>query len=306
MNKKSDNKSFKGVFSAVSIPLHSDLSCNYAVLADHCQDLLKRGASGIALFGTTGEGASFSVKERVEALQAIIKLGVNPQNLIFGVITTALDDAVSLIKSALENHCAAVLVAPPFYFKNVSDDGVIAFYREVIKRIRSNSACKMILYHIPQLTGVSITLPVIKTLFSEFPDIVVGIKESEGNLALTQKILQDVPNFKVFVGNESQLIDAVKLGASGTISGLANVFPELVCSLYECENDEDQINSMNDIEAVRKAIKQYPTFPAIKSLIKSQKGEAWKAMRPPLMPLDDQQSHALFEQLPRSLKEPII
>ena len=291
---------FTGIYAAALTPMHDDFSCNHEALADHCNDLMERGCRGIALFGTTGEGSSFSVEERVNALKHLIKLGIDPQKLILAISCCAVADVVKLASLAVDQKCSAVLIVPPFFYKNVDDAGVIAFYREVIRKVAS-SDLRIILYHIPQYSGVPITLNIIKALREEFPKVVIGIKESEGNLSFTKKILSTFPDFKVFVANESQISEAIQLGAVGAITGLANAYPELICSLYEFGKNQNKTNNNEVINNIRKLIQNYPIFPAIKSLVKKQKGSAWHILRPALTALDEKEGQALFEALRKQL-----
>lgn len=274
-----------GIYAAALTPMHEDLSCNCEALADHCLDLMDRGCKGVVLFGTTGEGPSFSVCEREKALEKLITLGLDPSKIIFGISCSAFDDAIKLASFAVKQKCAAVLLAPPFFYKNVDDKGVIEFYRKVI---RSVDSLQIVLYHIPKYSGVPITLPVIRALREEFPDVVVGIKESEGNLAFAKEVLSTFLGFKLFAGNELQISEAVSLGAFGGISGMANAYPELICSLFESSSNEV-------IQGIMRVLKNYPTFPAIKKLLENQKGAAWKLLRPPLIPLEKEESEKLIE-----------
>jgi 4-hydroxy-tetrahydrodipicolinate synthase len=287
---------FSGVFAATLIPMRADLSCDDQELARHCHDLMNRGCCGIALFGTTGEGSSFSVEERKQVMKDLIASGINPQRLILGISCSAISDAVHLAQAGLEANCLGVLVVPPFFYKNVTDEGVITFYREMIQRI-SNPSLRLILYHIPQLSGVPLNLSIIKALREEFPDIVIGMKDSEGNLPLIKEVLANCPGFKIFAGREYLLSEAVQLGAIGGISGMANVFPELLCSLYEYGRNQKNPNRNLDIKRILEILQIYPIFPALKSLMEHKKGERWKALRPPLIPLTHQQKQALIGAL---------
>lgn len=289
-------KMCEGVYAAALTPMHKDYSCNYEELAKHCQDLMKRGCKGVALFGTTGEGPSFSVDERKQAVKAVINLGVDPRKIIVGVSCAAMEDVVKITSAAIDLQCSSVLMMPPFFYKNVDEAGVIAFYKEVIKRV-GNPKLKVILYHIPQMSGVPITLNIIKTLVEEFPDIVVGMKDSEGNLGLCKEIIAACPSFKVMAGNESQISEIVNFGGVGGITGLANAFPELISSLYELGKDKQKPNHSKAINEIRQSIKLYATFPAIKAIVAFQKGAAWDVLRPPLSRLGKQQSKSLIDAL---------
>lgn len=285
-----------GVYAASLTPMHEDLSCNYQELAKHCQDLIDRGCQGIVLFGTTGEGTSFSVAEREKTVKNVVQLGIDPHRILVGISCCAIDDAATLASVAIEQQCAAVLIAPPFFYKHVDEVGVIDFYRKVIQKV-NHPALRIILYHIPQCSGVPLTLHVIKKLREEFPKAVIGLKESEGNLSFTKYILAAIPDFQVFVGREPQISEAIQLGASGAISGIANAYPELICSLYKFGKDHKQANNNEMIQKIVKTLSNYPIFPAIKHLVEKQKGAAWHLLRPPLTPLTLQQSKACLENL---------
>lgn len=296
--KKSSDKDplSSGVYAAALTPMHEDLSCNDEELAVHCKDLISRGCKGIVLFGTTGEGTSFSVREREKTITKLIELGINPEKILLGISCCAIDDVLQLTKVGIEQHCAAVLIAPPFFYKNVDGLGVIDFYRKIIQKV-DHPNVKIILYHIPQFTGVSITLKIIKTLIEEFPENVIGIKESEGNFSFTKEILSTFPGFKLFVGNELHISEAVQLGAFGGISGIANAFPELICSLYEFGNHQQKVNNNLSAQNIINSIKKYSLFPAIKSIVEKQKGCAWHVVRPPLISLEKKESQILLEAL---------
>jgi 4-hydroxy-tetrahydrodipicolinate synthase len=186
-------------------------------------------------------------------------------------------------------------LAPPFYYKGEQEEGVITYYREVIKRAK-NPQLQILLYHIPQFTNVPITVNLIKALKEEFPKTVIGIKESEGNLALTKEVLAKFPDFLVFVGNETQIPEAVRLGGAGSICGIANLYPELICSLYGSDKKMQKIN------ALLTELRKYPFFPAIKSIAESQKGPVWHTMRPSFTPLSDDQRNALYSAIQQYLE----
>lgn len=294
MDKMTQNSLFSGVFAASLTPIDNELRCNCKELASHSQDLINRGCQGVVLFGTTGEGPSFSVDERLDALKKVIELGVDPQKLIFGISCSSIPDAVKLAKAACDKNCLAVLMAPPFFYKKFEEVGIVAFYREVIQKT-DHPHLKIVLYHLPQYTGVPITLKIIESLYTEFPNQVVGIKESEGNLAFTKEILSTFPNFNVLVGNESQISQAVIFGAIGAISGIANALPELICSFYQYGKDQNKTDNNKSIQNILTVLKSYPIFPAIKALVRMQKdSSSWQRMRPPLMSLNEEQAHSLF------------
>lgn len=279
---------FNGIYAASLTPLHEDGSCDFDVYADHCKELIAQGCSGVVLFGTTGEGSSFTVAERQEAIQAVISRGVDPQKIIASVGCPAIDDTVKLTHAALAAKCAAVLMMPPYFFKKVSDAGVIQFYREVIHKV-NHPDLKIILYHIPQHSGVRISLEVIRTLTKEFPNTVIGMKESEGNFELVEGVLKEFPHFQLLVGNETMIADAVCLGAAGGVSGIANICPQLICSLYKGKERQ------SDIETLMALVKKQPFIPAAKTIMQQKKGASWGVLRPPLTALTLEQKLKFIE-----------
>lgn len=288
--------SLSGVFAASLTPLKPDLSCDVQAMAEHCKELINRGCSGVAIFGTTGEGSSFSVHEKKKVMKSLIDSGIAPEKLIIAVSSCPIPDVVELAQEALKLGCAALLIVPPFFYKSVDEAGVAAFYREVILRV-GNPALRIILYHIPQFSGVPFTLNLIRRLLEEFPEQVFGLKESEGNLLLVGEILKQFPHFNVYAGNEVQLSEAARLGAAGSISGMANLFPELLQSLYAFGKDPSKRNDKEKIDAIRQLVRHYPFIAAFKGVMEIKKGSAWHALRPPLMPLDKDQQRALYDEL---------
>lgn len=290
-----------GIYAAALTPLNLDLSCHHQELAYHCKDLINRGCKGVVLFGTTGEGASFSVKERLLALKDVLTAGISSHHLIMGSGASNLPELVELALASLNLGVNTLLVAPPSFFKNVPEAGVIAFYRELIQRV-NNSKLRLILYHIPQFTGVPITLKIIEHLRFLFPQILTGIKESEGNLNFTHEILKTFPDFKVFVGNEKQIAEAVHHGAAGAICGLANLFPELICSLYEQgkhgkHGKQGSFEIPQNLELFFEANKTHSFIAAFKALMEARRGEIWRWLRPPLLPLNKHDKEALMSQV---------
>lgn len=233
------------------------------------------------MFSTTGEGPSFSVQERLDAFEKLIEQGVHPKKMILGNGGANIPETVAL--ALLKRKCTTLLIAPPTFFKNVSDEGIIAFYREIIQRV-ADSNLRIILYHIPQLTGVPITMKIIETLSLEFSDHIIGLKESEGNLLFAKTVIETFPGIKVFVGKESHIIEAVRGGASGSICGIANLYPELVCSLYERGKQTERSNP-DELKVFEEALKKYPFISAFKAIMEEREGAAWHAVRPPLIPL---------------------
>ncbi|MBS0626104.1 MAG: dihydrodipicolinate synthase family protein [Verrucomicrobia bacterium] len=260
----------RGIYAAVLTPLKKDLSCDVEKLVQHSLGLIEKGCQGVALFGTTGEGPSFSTRERIDVLLRAVALGLDPKKILFGNAASSIDDTVEAAKAVCSVGCAALLAAPPCFYKNVKEEGVVSFYREIIRR-SGDGRLKVILYHIPQFSGVPMTIPIIEKLVSEFSETIVGLKESEGNLPLAKAAIERFKNLMIYVGSEKMIVDAVRAGGAGSICGLANLYPELICSLLQKEVNPPEIDQ------IFQGLKGLDFIPALKAELR------WHDVRPPLV-----------------------
>ncbi len=272
----------EGVFAAALTPLKQNLTIDAKELSSHCHELLHRGPNGIALFGTTGEGCSFSLKEKKSALGKVIENGIAAEKIIVGNISVGLGEAVSWAKACLDEGCRTHLIAPPCFFKGVTEAGVIEFYRQLILHV-NRPELRVILYHIPQLTGVPLSLSIIEALLRQFPKQILGVKDSEGSIPYVKAIRQKFPQFKVFVARELQITEGVHLGAVGTISGMANIAPELITLLYLNGKQGIALNP-EELYTLMNVIQNRPFIPVFKALLAEKYGAGWRRVRPPLTP----------------------
>ena len=173
---------FRGIWPALLTPLHADLSIDHAKLAAHCKSLIASGCPGVTAFGTTGEGPSFSLAERKEAIEQLIKNGIPAAQIMVSTSCAALPETLELTRHAVNAGVHGCLMLPPFFLKGVSDQGVIDCYRYVIDGL-ADDRLKLYLYHIPQVTGVGLSHNVIATLKNMYPNTILGIKDSACNTA---------------------------------------------------------------------------------------------------------------------------
>ena len=169
-----------GVFAAALTPQKKDLRVDYEAFIAHCKWLLMNGCNGIAVLGTTGEANSFSVKERIELLDRLIESGIPPDCLLVGTGCCAIPDTVELTRHAVDHGVGGVLMLPPFYYKQVSDDGLFTTFDYIIQQI-SDEHLKVYLYHFPKMTAVPFSNAVVERLIRTYPDTVVGMKDSSGD-----------------------------------------------------------------------------------------------------------------------------
>lgn len=281
-----------GVWTASVTPLRADLSPDAGRLAQHMAWLTENGSHGTVLFGTTGEANSFSLSERRALLDDLAKRDVDFGRLMVGTGNTAYPDAAELTQHALELGARAVLLLPPFYYAPISDDGLFAFTSRMLERV-SNERKSIVLYHYPRMAGVGYSVPVIHRLIDAWPDAIVGIKDSSGDTDNLTQYCRELDGVSVFAGSEALLPYVLDEGGVGCISATANVTSRLARAVY----DGDRAAADRMIRT-RKAIEALPLIPALKRILADSFDEpAWRAMRPPLMPLTPANQARLEETL---------
>jgi 4-hydroxy-tetrahydrodipicolinate synthase len=288
------NKTPRGVFVPASTPFHADLSVDSERFATHCRWLLDEGANGLAVFGTTSEANALSTGERMTALDQLISSGISPGVLMPGTGCCALPDTVALTRHAVEAGCMGVLLLPPFYYKGVSDDGLYASIAELIQRI-ADPRLRVYLYHIPPMAGVGFSLTLIAKLLKDFPGVVVGIKDSSGDWKNTQALLQEFPEFEVFPGSETYLLDGLRLGGAGCISATANINVGAMRALIDSWNGPGADAMQQELTALRAAVQKFPLVPANKAILARLQGApGWNVVRPPLVSLSNDARAQLY------------
>jgi 4-hydroxy-tetrahydrodipicolinate synthase len=282
----------QGVWCAVLTPFDSAGLPDPARLARHVRRILAAGVDGIALFGTTGEGQSLSLKERREGLDALLAAGIAPSRIVAATGCASLPETIELTRHAVQANCAGALVLPPFFFKAVADEGVFASYARVIDGV-GDARLPLYLYHIPQVSGVAISSSVIERLAIDYPGVLAGVKDSEGNIDHTRRLLSRFGDLAIFVGVESHLPAALAAGGAGTICGIANLFPRLMRRLYDNALTADHHEDLKLVESFITALERYPLFAAFKALqAKLVDDDGWASLRPPLVALDSEARRA--------------
>ena len=210
----------KGVYTAALTPLTADLGPDLDLLAGHGRWLLDNGCDGLAVLGTTGEANSFSLDERLLILDGLAEAGIPGEKLMPGTGACALPDAIELTRKALDIGAAGVLMLPPFYYKNPSDEGLFAAYSEIIQKV-GDDRLRVFLYHFPQMSGVPITYPLIDRLLKEYPETVIGMKDSSGDFDNMSGAAREFPGFAVFSGSDEFLLPLIEAGGAGCITACA-------------------------------------------------------------------------------------
>lgn len=286
-----------GVFAPVVMPFERDLSVNARRLVGQCKWLLTQNV-GIAVFGTNSEANSLSVDEKIDLLDQLINAGIDPSRLMPGTGLCAFPDTVRLTEHATRLGCSGVLMLPPFYYKDVSDDGLYRSYAEVIERVGSNRL-KIYLYHIPPISQIAISISLIERLVKDYPETVVGIKDSSGDWSNTKEMLDaGWDNFRIFAGSESFLLQTMRNGGAGCISATANINPAAIYDLYENWQAPAAESKQQELMVLRDLVQRYPVIPALKCIVACNSNEPdWLHVRPPLESLGKSLRDALIAKL---------
>lgn len=290
----------KGVLAPVVTPFNADLSPDAGRFVAQCQWMLTQG-SGLAVFGTNSEANSLSVNERIALTDALLAADVDPARMMPGTGCCALTDTVRLTDHAVKAGCAGVLMLPPFYYKDISEEGLYRSFAEVIERV-GDSRLRIYLYHIPPVAIVGITPRLVERLLKAYPSAIAGMKDSSGDWNNTKVFLDAFAKsgFDVFVGSESFLLANMRAHGAGCISATANVNPAAIDKLYREWQNPDAPPQQAALDAIRKATGQYVMIPALKAVVAHfTKDPVWATVRPPLTALSKEEAAKVIQDLER-------
>ena len=297
----------KGVFAAVATPLCSNNTVDTGRLIAQCRRLLDHGCHGLALLGSTGEATSFSQSERKDILETVLAAGIEPATILLGTGLPAIGDTIDLTRHALDRNVTNFLVLPPFYYKNLSDEGLVGSYRRLIEMV-ADPRMRLLLYHIPQFSGIPITHGAIAQLRKPYPDIVVGLKDSSGTLNSGLDFITNHPGFAVLAGADPLMLPLLRAGGAGAITGLANIASANLRLIFDHWDENafaERVQAAQKyLEGLRAISTAYPPMAAIKAITAAILDDrVWRQMRPPLSALTDadyQMIDAQLEALPLS------
>lgn len=312
----------RGVLAPVVTPFKADLAPDSQRFIAHCKWLLSQNC-GLAVFGTNSEANSLSTEERAMLLDELVAAGVDPSRVMPGTGCCSIMETVKLTKQAVGNGSAGVLMLPPFYYKDVTEEGLYRYFSEVVQRV-GDARLKIYLYHIPPVAVVGITTRLVERLLAAYPNTIAGMKDSSADWNNTKTFLdafvraartvstaRAAHTFDVFVGSESFLLANMRNGGAGTISAIANVNPAAIHKLYrewvrsrtggnaDARADlDDQQQKLNVVREVFSSRKFPSMIAALKQAIAIYADDpAWRTVRPPLVELTPEQAKTLAAEL---------
>lgn len=272
------SKALSGVIAAVATPIDESGAPDLKRATDLARHLLDNGCDGLNVLGSTGEATSFARDERMAVMDAYKKNGLPLDRLMVGTGAASVSDAIALTQHAANLGFAGALVLPPFYYKGVSDDGLVNYIGALVKATE-DSALPLYLYHYPQLTGIPWHVALIERLRKSFPSRIVGLKDSSGDMAFARSAAAIAKDFAVFPSTEACLIEAKGGAFAGCISATANLNSDLCARAWSAGDAA----ALDAAVGIRKLFDGRPLVPGVKTLLAHIHNDpALARVRPPL------------------------
>ncbi len=271
---------------AVTTPITKDFRPDADLLLARCRALMQDGCDGITLFGTTGEGAEFSVADRMATLERVIAGDLPANRIIVSVGALSIPDIVALSRHALDQKVDGLLLMPPCVYRGgITDDGAFRFYTAVIDAIGRRDL-RIYLYHFPDICGVPITPNVIRRLDERYPGNIAGVKDSGGDFDFTEGLLRRFSHLSIFTGSEMHVPQLLANGGRGTICGMANVMPRLMRAMFDAPNLFERRRFIPQIMGADVVLSRRPFIASVKALVADTTGNStWRRVLPPMMEL---------------------
>jgi len=268
----------RGVIAAIATAVDAQGEPDCARSVALARFLLANGCGGLNVLGTTGEATSFSLEQRKRVMTAYREAGLPLDRLMVGTGAASVADAVALTRHAAELGFAAALLLPPFYYKGVPDEGLLA-YVETIVSATAVKPIPLYLYHFPALSGLPWHFELIKRLLRAFGTRIVGLKDSSGDMAYAREAAALSPQFDVFPSTEAVLVEARSGVFAGCISATANLNADLCARAWR----SGDAAALDAAVRIRKLFDGKPLVPGVKALLAHiHRDTAWVQVKPPL------------------------
>lgn len=270
-----------GLSVAIATPFDKKNKIELSEFRNHISYLLKYNIKSFTFFGTTGEGPSISLKEKIKSLEYLLSHELKTKQTYVSIIQSSYKTAKLEIESYNKLGIKNFLVSPPFFFKELHKDALESWFTNLFNSISNQNS--ILLYNIPQITKIRIDAELIRRLQDQFSDnFVKGVKDSSGDIEQTNKFLKH-NSILTTVGDERLIAKVLKLGGDGSICGLSNIYPKEILDVIENKQENPSINKI-----VNKIL-NFPVVPAIKTLLYLKtKNKIWLNVRPPLIKSSNQ------------------
>ena len=274
------SKPLSGVIAAIATPVDEAGAPDLKRAVNLARYLLDNGCDGLNVLGTTGEATSFSVDERKGVMDAYKANGLPMHRLMVGTGAASITDAVALTRHAANLGFGGALVLPPFYYKGVPDDGLVA-YVETLVKATAQKPIPIYLYHFPAMSGLPWHVALIRRLLDSFSSRIAGLKDSSGDMAYARSAAAISKSFAVFPSTEACLLEARGGDFAGCISATANLNADLCAQAWS----QGDTTALDAAVTIRKLFDGKPLVPGVKALLAHIHGEpSLSRVRPPLAP----------------------
>jgi 4-hydroxy-tetrahydrodipicolinate synthase len=274
------SKPLSGVIAAIATPVDEAGAPDLKRAVNLARYLLDNGCDGLNVLGTTGEATSFSVDERKGVMDAYKANGLPMHRLMVGTGAASITDAVALTRHAANLGFGGALVLPPFYYKGVPDDGLVA-YVETLVTATAQIPIPIYLYHFPAMSGLPWHVALIRRLLDSFSSRIAGLKDSSGDMAYARSAAAISKSFAVFPSTEACLLEARRGDFAGCISATANLNADLCAQAWS----QGDTTALDAAVTIRKLFDGKPLVPGVKALLAHIHGEpSLSRVRPPLAP----------------------
>src|SRR5947209_6436340 len=270
----------QGVIAAIATAVDERGEPDCARCVALARFLLGNGCDGLNVLGTTGEATSFSLEQRKRVMTAYRDADLPLDRLMVGTGAASVADAIALTRHAAELGFAGALLLPPFYYKGVPDEGLMAYIDAVLQATVA-TPIPLYLYHFPAQSGLPWHVGLIRRLLSAFGDRIVGLKDSSGDMAYARAVASIAADFKVFPSTEAILMEARSGEFAGCISATANLNADLCAQVWRSGNGA----ALKTAVAIRKLFDGKQLVPGVKTLLAHIHNDAeWARVAPPLYP----------------------
>jgi len=270
----------QGVIAAIATAVDETGAPDCARSTALARFLLANGCDGLNVLGTTGEATSFSLDERKRVMTAYRDAGLPMGRLMVGTGAASVADAVALTRHAADLGFAGALVLPPFYYKGVPDDGLVA-YLDTLVQATAELPIPIYLYHFPQQSGLPWHVALVGRLLGMFGRRIVGLKDSSGDMAYARAAAALAPDFKVFPSTEAALPEARTGRFAGCISATANLNADLCARAWKSGDTA----ALEAAVTIRKLFDGKQLVSGVKATLAHIHGDpAWARVKPPLAP----------------------
>ena len=276
-----------GIYAATLSLLNDDLGLDINKTISHAEKIIDNGCHGVVFFGSTGQSQLISLTDKINLINNLSSSSYKDK-FIIGTGLNSLGDTISLMKISKSIGFNKFLIMPPAYYK-YHDEEVFNFYSNIIKAVVD---CNIILYNFEKLSGYKFSENLVYKLVENFPNQIIGVKDSSFNLFEKLKI----ENFSLLPGSETKLLKGLQLGCSGIITATTNATASLAREVYDNLKKKKDFNSDKKLCDVRLVFEKFNLVSGLHSFF-GKKNKIYKNMLPPLRILSNIEESELFEGL---------